>query len=58
MVAESTESYGDQFQELLSLKNRIKEIQEDNAQLRLFIAAQSELIKKKKEFINKLSKSS
>lgn len=58
VLAESTEFYGDKFQELLSLKNRVREIQEDNAQLRLFITAQSELIKKQKEFINKLSKSS
>jgi transcriptional regulator with XRE-family HTH domain len=54
---ETPESYGDQFYETINLKSRIKEMQDDNSQLRILIAAQADLIKKQKEFINKLSKS-
>lgn len=57
VVAEPTKlNDGFQQQQLFSLTNRIKEIEEDNDNLRSLVSAQSELIKKQKEFINKQSK--
>jgi transcriptional regulator with XRE-family HTH domain len=56
VVSESSELNVNQREQLLSLKNRIKEIEEDNDNLRSLVSAQSELIKKQKEFINKQSK--
>lgn len=47
---------GFQQQQLYNLTNKIKDIEEDNHNLRSLVAAQSELIKKQKEFINKQSK--
>jgi transcriptional regulator with XRE-family HTH domain len=48
--------YGTQEKNLTILNSRIKEIEEDNKNLRTLILAQSELIKNQKEFINKKSK--
>jgi transcriptional regulator with XRE-family HTH domain len=57
VVAEPTKlNDGFQQQQLSSLSNKIKDIEEDNHNLRSLVSAQSELIKKQKEFINKQSK--
>ena len=57
VVAEPTKSNnGFQQQQLFNLTNKIKDIEEDNHNLRSLVSAQSELIKKQKEFINKQSK--
>lgn len=57
VVAEPTKlNDGFQQQQLFSLTNKIKDIEEDNHNLRSLVSAQSELIKKQKEFINKQSK--
>jgi transcriptional regulator with XRE-family HTH domain len=54
VVAEPTKlNNGFQQQQLFSLTNKIKDIEEDNHNLRSLVSAQSELIKKQKEFINK-----
>ena len=47
---------GFQQKQLYNLTNKIKDIEEDNHNLRSLVSAQSELIKKQKEFINKQSK--
>ena len=57
VVAEPTKlNDGFQQQQLFNLTNKIKDIEEDNHNLRSLVSAQSELIKKQKEFINKQSK--
>ena len=56
VVSEPSEIYGNQKNNLNSLKSRIKEIEEDNINLRSLVLAQSDLIKKQKEFINKVIK--
>jgi transcriptional regulator with XRE-family HTH domain len=57
VVAEPTK-LNDAFQQqqLFSLTNKIKDIEEDNNNLRSLVSAQSELIKNQKEFIKKQSK--
>lgn len=54
---ESDNSTEDQFYDMIKLKSKINEMQDDNTQLRNLISAQADLIKRQKEFINKLSKS-
>ena len=57
VVAEPTKlNDGFQQKQLNNLTNKIKDIEEDNHNLRSLVSAQSELIKKQKEFINKQSK--
>ena len=57
VVAEPTKlNDGFQQQQLFSLTNKIKDIEEDNNNLRSLVSAQSELIKNQKEFIKKQSK--
>jgi transcriptional regulator with XRE-family HTH domain len=56
VVAESSDLNSYQIEQLTSLRSRIKELEDDNNNLRSLVSAQSELIKKQKEFINKQSK--
>jgi transcriptional regulator with XRE-family HTH domain len=56
VASQETEFKGAAKEKLDSLHSRIKEIEEDNKNLRSLILAQSELIKDQKDFIDKKSK--
>jgi transcriptional regulator with XRE-family HTH domain len=56
-VKEPSEPYGANQVQLNNLKKRIKELEEDNSNLRSLVAAQLDLIKEQKLIISKKAKS-
>jgi transcriptional regulator with XRE-family HTH domain len=56
VISETTLIYGKKEPNVESLNSRIREMEEDNKNLRSLIFAQSELIKDQKEFINQKNK--